>query len=345
MDSLPPRQQLVAPGKWPLVGERQPRNDPRPWLLEVCGQVAHPMRFTLDELQACPTVTRAVDIHCVTRWSKLDVAFTGVPLAAVLHKCSPLPGARFVSFVARSERDHSTSLPLTDALSLETLLVWAANAAPLETCHGGPLRVVVPGRYFYKSLKWLTRIELLAEDRLGYWEAETGYHNVADPWQEQRYMAPTLSKQEASALIANRDFSGRDLRSIDASGRDLAGLNARQALLRDANFSKCNLQRACFDGANLSNANLDGADLRKASFRGGDVEGASFAGADLRGADFSGASLFGATFCHELQPLRAARIDRSTRISPDQLEALTPVQMEFVHRSLSNALDPTAPTT
>jgi hypothetical protein len=305
-----------------------------------------------------------VDIHCVTRWSKLAVAFRGVLLEHVLaqarhsaaaHRSAgavwPQPAAGstaascdtqsaldapFVSFVARSDRRHSTSLPLDEALTLGALVALEAEGRPLAEEHGGPVRVVVPGRYFYKSLKWLERIELLAEDRLGFWEATAGYHNTADPWQQQRYMAPTLSRREAERLLAGRDFSGRDLRSIDASHRQLDGLQARQALLRDARFVGCRLRGACFDGANLSNAHFQQADLRDATFRGADVEGADFTGADLRGADFTGASLLGVTFCHEEEPSppRSARIDASTRIAPPQIEQLTPPQMAYVLRAI-----------
>jgi DMSO/TMAO reductase YedYZ molybdopterin-dependent catalytic subunit len=336
--SLPPGQQLVAPGKWPFVGERQARADNSPWSLTIAGAVSRPRAYSLGDLRALPQVERAIDIHCVTRWSKLGARFSGVPLADLLEAAGPDPAARFVSFVARSERAHSTSLPRDEALSLNTLVALDYEGAPLPPEHGGPVRTIVPGRYFYKSLKWLERIELLPEDRLGYWEATAGYHNTADPWREQRYIAPSLTKQQAAALIAARDFSGRDLLSINAAGHDLAGLVARGALLRNADFRRCNLRRACFDGANLTNAHLEAADLREATFRGADLEGVNFAAADLRGADLSGASLFGATFVEERdgQPMAetAAQFDPRTRLEAEQLEALTPVQFAFVSRAL-----------
>ncbi len=80
------------------------------------------------------------------------------------------------------------------------MIVWSVEGQSLTSEHGGPLRMIVPGRYLYKSLKWLTRIELLEIDRLGYWEAEAGYHNHADPWREERYLAPELTKQQVAAL-------------------------------------------------------------------------------------------------------------------------------------------------
>jgi hypothetical protein len=223
---------------------------------------------------------------------------------------------------------------LDDALALGALLATHHTGQPLPSGHGGPVRVVVPGRYFYKSLKWLARIELLAEDRLGYWEAEAGYHNHADPWREERYLAATISRHEAAQLISRRDFRGLDLRGIDAGGRDLAGLMAEGALLRDANFRGANLTRANFASANLSNAHLERAVLRGASFQEADVEGADFGGGDLRGADFRGASLLGTTFVNSAGRL-AARIDSSTRMDIDRLDDLFPEQAEFVRQALS----------
>jgi hypothetical protein len=325
----------VAPGKWPIVGERAPRDVPEVWELRVEGLVERPLRVTLAELQRWPAMTQAVDVHCVTRWSRPGMVFRGVPLARVLEAARPQEGAKFVSFVARSARDHSTSLPLADALSLSALLAYEAEGKALAVEHGGPLRVVVPGRYFYKSLKWLERIDLLAEDRLGYWEGQAGYHNTADPWREERYMATALDKQEAARLLAKRDFSGRDLRSIAAAGMELRGLRARGALLRDADFSRSDLRGACFDGANLSNARLIGSDLRGAMFLGADVEGADFTGADLREADLRGASLFGATFFDEsATATTGAKIDGTVRVTTDQLEALTPSQAAFLRGAL-----------
>lgn len=333
---LPPGQQLAAPGKWPLVGERAAAPGPADWTISVIGCVERPQTLNLAGLRALPWVEQTIDIHCVTRWSKPAMRFEGVPLAEVLSVARPTPEARYLSFVARSDRGHSTSLILDDALELNTLVALEAEDQPLPAEHGGPVRVVVPGRYFYKSLKWLERIELLAADRLGYWEREAGYHNTADPWQEQRYMAPDLSKQEAQAALASRDFSHRNLRSLDARGRDLSGLNARGALLRDADFRGSRLHRACFDGANLTNAHFQDADLTGASLLGAGLEGADFSGADLRGADLRGASLFGATFCtftSRDNSSHGAHLDASPRFDAASLEQLAPDQAEFVERN------------
>ncbi len=338
---LPPHQQLVASGKWPMVGESAPdaaRRD-KPWQVRVSGLVARPQTWSVKELRALPQVDVRVDIHCVTRWSKPRMRLGGVLLRTVLDACQPLPAARFVSFVARSARRHSTSLPLADALELDTLLALSYEGEPLAEQHGGPIRTVVRERYFYKSLKWLEEIRVVAEDELGYWEKEAGYHNHADPWQEQRYIIPHIDNRLYRRLLKTRDFSGRDLLGIRAAGRNLTGLNARGAFLRDAHFEHSRLNGACFDGANLSNAHFEGAHLCNASFcsdqgRAADLEGADFRGADLRGADLTGASLFGATFCPEdsedSEDWGPALLDQTTRIELAGLDRLTPKQRTCV---------------
>jgi hypothetical protein len=275
--------------------------------------------------------------------------FGGVPLATLLEAAGPLPSARFISFVARSERNHSTSLPLQTALELNALIALTWQGEPIAVSHGGPLRVVVPGRYFYKSLKWLERIDLLAEDRLGYWEGEAGYHNMADPWKEQRYIASGWGAREARELLAGRDISGKSLLGLSAAQLDLTGLKASGAVLRNADFRGARLKEACFDGANLSNAHLESADLRRASFRcqegrPADLEGANFHGADLRGADLAEASLFGATFYEAGESsVPGARLDATTRVGASGLEQLTPAQRQYVEEGLKAPADPSSP--
>lgn len=330
---LPPGQQLASRGKWPKVGEPTPTNLPEDWTVTVAGLCRRPQTFSLDDLRRMPKVERAVDIHCVTRWTKLGMRFGGVLLSDLLTIVEPDPAARFVSFTAHSARRHDTSLPLADALDLETLVVWEVDGEPMPVEHGGPVRVIVPRRYFYKSLKWLREIDLTATDRLGFWEREAGYHNTADPQLEQRYMAPALSRLEVRAALKGRNFAGRELRSIDCRGHDLARLNARGAVLRDADFGGCPLTGADFAGANLSNARFQQADLLGASFASADVEGADFAGADLREADFRGASLFGATFI-SADPQHPTQLDASTQFDSTALDALMPEQEAFVRASV-----------
>jgi DMSO/TMAO reductase YedYZ molybdopterin-dependent catalytic subunit len=329
-DRLPPNQKEVTRDRWPLVGEKAPSASNEPWTLTISGAIAHPSVWTLRELQSLATDRITVDIHCVTRWSKLGASFTGILLERLIALCQPQETARFISFIARSDRSHSTSLPLKDALDLGTLIALDFEGEPLPTEHGGPVRTVVPRRYFYKSLKWLERIELLNEDRLGYWEADAGYSNIGDPWTEDRYIASNLSASTIQRVLSARDFRGLDLRGLRAESFDLAGLKAENALLRDARFRGANLEWACFDQANLSNAHLQNANLRGASFRYADVEGADFRGADLRGADFTGATFLGATIYAEededASTNGSARIDETTIVDPtlnDDLMLLT----------------------
>lgn len=332
--NLPPGQQLAAPGRWPPIGERAPRPWKKPWRLLVDGAVWQPTVWSIDELKEIDTCRRTIDIHCVTRWSKLGVEFEGVPLSSLLHEVRPAAMARYANFAAHSMRDHTTSLPLADLHRLDALVAWAADGEPLSEIHGGPLRLVVPGRYFYKSLKWLTRVELMAEDDLGYWESTAGYHNHADPWREERYMAPALDRAEARRRLADRDFAGADLRSIDAADYGLDGLRAAGALLRDADFRRARLRGASFDRANLSNAHFDGADLREASFVEADLEGASLVGADLRGANFTGALLTAVTFFASSGEAQDAQLDAATRIDPAAIEHLMPDQADRLRRAL-----------
>jgi hypothetical protein len=261
--------------------------------------------------------------------------FSGVALSELLQLAAPTDDARYVSFVAIGERKHSTSLPLDDALSLNSFVAFACDGQPLPVEHGGPVRMIVPGRYFYKSLKWLHRIELLREDRLGFWEETAGYHNAADLWAEQRFVATKLDRDLTAKLLAARDLSGQSLTGIDLQGYALAGLQARRATLRDARLSRCNLQNACFEEAVLANAHFQEANLRGASFRGADVEGVDFAGADLRNVDLSVSSMLGVSFIHEsFDESRAIRVgatlDDTTIIPTHLLNDLSPPQAEYV---------------
>ncbi|MGV3720301.1 MAG: molybdopterin-dependent oxidoreductase, partial [Actinomycetota bacterium] len=166
--ALPPGQKVIS--RLAVTGEREPAPfAPAEWRLTVHGLVARPLTLALDELLAWPAVDRIWDTHCVTSWSHLGTRWRGVPLKAVLDHAQPQPGARFVRFVAYSPRSHDTTLPLAYALE-HSLLAYECEGQPLTPEHGAPVRVVTEGKYFYKSLKWVHQIELLAEDRLGYWE-------------------------------------------------------------------------------------------------------------------------------------------------------------------------------
>lgn len=332
---LPPGQQLVAPGKWPIIGERQPAAIDAPWSLQCYGEISQPDTFSVSKLRNLPQTEIITDIHCVTRWSMLQVKFRGVLLADFLDVVRPTKQAKFISFVARSARKHSSSLPLDVAIAQRTLLALDVAGEPISTEHGGPIRNIVSGRYFYKSVKWLTEIELLASDRLGFWESESGYHNNADPWAEERYLAGSIDKRDAARLIASKDFSNQNLLSLSAANRELNQLRASQAALRNADFSHSSLLSADFQAANLSNANLRHADLRGAIFVDADLEGADLTAADLRGANFSGSSLIGASFFDPaIGPESGARFDDQTILPDEVIGPLFPQQLQFVREQL-----------
>ena len=335
---LPPGQQLAAADKWPSVGESTPKPPQGEWTVSIIGEVHSPETWSLSQLQQMPQVTFTTDIHCVTRWSKPNMEFSGVMLNDLLANVGLNSTAKYLSFESYSDRNHSTSLPFEDAIGLQTMIALQANGQPLSTLHGGPVRTIVPKRYFYKSLKWLKKIEVLAEDKLGYWEAEAGYHNEADPWRQQRFMAAGITKQQMKKILDAKDFRGKDLRSFEAQGHALQKMNAEAALLRNANFRECDLQSANFNGANLSNAYFQNADLRGASFVGSDLDGVNFSGADLREVSFSKASLFGTSFVEptdaDESEWLAARIDQTTHFDEGAISILTPVQFDYVSQQL-----------
>lgn len=314
-DWLPPGQTATA--KFPVVGEKEPSlqaRDLERWRLRLEGLVEEPLELTYDEVLALPRAELITDIHCVTGWSRRDARFEGFPLAVLLRRARPLATARFVSFEAWSPRLHDTSLPLQLALH-QTWLVYGHDGERLELEHGFPLRALTPSRYFYKSLKWVHRVELLAEDHLGFWERESSYHNVGDPWPgDQRFTTGSLRPERLDRFKKATSFAAwrgkvllsADLRGWHPGGPDLRDLQLKNCDLRGAEMAGVDLR-----GANLSLSDLRGANLRGADLRGADVEGADFSGADLRDADFRN-TLLSATrfFVPPEEGLReAARVD------------------------------------
>src|SRR5690349_10364214 len=180
---LPPGQYLTE--KWPVLHAGTiPHTDLATWDFEVFGEVEEPITLTWDELRALPATEVTVDIHCVTRWSRFDARFRGVHWRELAQLCRPRPSARFA--IAHAEAGYSENLPLPALEEENAIVAYEADGEPLTAEHGGPVRLVVPSRYFWKSAKWLNGIELAAADRPGFWE-RYGYHNDADPWQEERY--------------------------------------------------------------------------------------------------------------------------------------------------------------
>ena len=180
---IPPGQ--IETRKWPVLHTgKVPRIDLTAWRFRVTGLVERPLEVAWHELQALPRQETVCDIHCVTRWSRLDNRFGGVPVRALLQQARPLPEAKFV--LVHAEEDFSTNLPLADLDRDANLLALTHGGEPLTPEHGGPVRLLVPHLYFWKSAKWVTGFELLAEDRAGFWE-EGGYHMRGDPWREERF--------------------------------------------------------------------------------------------------------------------------------------------------------------
>ncbi len=182
-DRLPPGQRLVQ--DWPVLDLGvQPDVKPENWRLRIEGLVMAPVRLTLDEFRALPQAERVNDIHCVTQWSRYDNSWEGVAVTDVLALARPKEEARFVSLT--SYDGYTTNLLMDDFARPENLFAHSWEGKPLTRQHGGPVRLVVPHLYFWKSPKWVTRVELLREDRPGFWEVR-GYHNRGDPWMEERY--------------------------------------------------------------------------------------------------------------------------------------------------------------
>lgn len=180
---LPPRQARTK--KWPVLDAHGPPSmSPAEWRLEVSGLVEEPLVLDWSAYRALPRVKVFADMHCVTRWSRLGNLWEGVATREILGRARVRSSARFV--IAHGyDHGFTTNLPLDAFLYEDSVLADLHDGEPIEVLHGGPLRLVIPRLYAWKSAKWLSKIELVEEDRAGYWE-ELGYHMVGDPWQEQR---------------------------------------------------------------------------------------------------------------------------------------------------------------
>jgi DMSO/TMAO reductase YedYZ molybdopterin-dependent catalytic subunit len=180
---LPPGQRLVR--DWPVLDLGvQPHVPLEIWTLTIDGAVENPVAWDWDAFMAQPQRTFVSDIHCVTAWSRYDNRWEGVAASHVLQMVRPKVEARHVAL--HSHDGYTTNVTLEVFSAPDVLIAHSWERAPLDREHGGPARLVIPGSYFWKSAKWLRRIEFLAEDRPGFWE-ERGYHNEGDPWKQQRY--------------------------------------------------------------------------------------------------------------------------------------------------------------
>ena len=180
---VPPGQYLTDGFPVLTVGP-DPDYDLSTWDFQVYGEVEDELQLSWDELLALPQKDVVTDIHCVTRWSKLDTAWRGVAVSDLLARARVKPEGKFV--MAYSDGGYTTNLPLGAVLDDDVLLAHTFDGKPLEHEHGGPLRLLVPKRYFWKSAKFVRKLEVMSEDRMGFWELN-GYHNDADPWKEQRH--------------------------------------------------------------------------------------------------------------------------------------------------------------
>ncbi len=181
---LPPGQKEVK--NWPVLdlGVQPNIVPPRVWKLDIGGLVENPLTWTLDEFMALPQEDFVSDIHCVTQWSRFDNHWKGVSARRIMELVRPKVEARHVIF--HSYDGYTTNVKREVFEEPDVLLAHSWEGKPLPRDHGGPVRVVIPSWYFWKSAKWVTRIEFAAEDRPGFWEVR-GYHNAGDPWKEDRY--------------------------------------------------------------------------------------------------------------------------------------------------------------
>jgi DMSO/TMAO reductase YedYZ molybdopterin-dependent catalytic subunit len=180
---LPPGQSLTL--KWPVlhIGD-VPAFDPKTWNFRIGGLVENPLQLTWDEFTSLPMKEVTADMHCVTRWSRFDVNWEGVPFAEVAKLAQPKPEAKFVMVLA--EQDYTSNVPLADLMRPTTLFALKHNGEPLPPDHGYPIRLVVPHLYAWKSVKWVRGLNFMASDAPGFWE-ENGYHMYGDPFREERF--------------------------------------------------------------------------------------------------------------------------------------------------------------
>lgn len=182
-DRVPPGQYVTD--KWPVLtyGDT-PEIEPEEWTFEIAGLVKDKRIFSWREFQSLPRVAVTADFHCVTRFSTLDNGWEGVATRELMRHVEVDPEASHV--LVHCFGGYTTNLPLEDFLSEHALLADRHNGRPLPVDHGGPVRLVVPHLYAWKSAKWVSGVELSPEDRRGFWE-ENGYHTYGDPWTEQRF--------------------------------------------------------------------------------------------------------------------------------------------------------------
>jgi DMSO/TMAO reductase YedYZ molybdopterin-dependent catalytic subunit len=177
---------LVADHEVAGIARGLPRFNAVGWDFKIDGLVEEPLRLTWEEFRALPQVEVISDFHCVTRWSRLDNRFRwkGARFTEVLKRVKMKTGVAYVLVLA--EEGYTSNVPLQDLERPDVLFAFEHDGEPLPVEHGGPLRLVVPQLYAWKSVKWVRGLTLLDHDQLGFWE-RNGYHAYGDPWKEQRY--------------------------------------------------------------------------------------------------------------------------------------------------------------
>lgn len=182
-ERLPPGQRLVS--DWPVLDLGiQPHVSTDVWQLAIDGAVQHPVSWHWADFMAQPQIDDVSDIHCVTAWSRYDNRWTGVSTRHVLAVVQPLADVRHV--ILHGYDGYTTNVTLEVFSDSDCLIAHSHDGAPISRQHGGPARLVIPKFYFWKSAKWLKRIEFVTGDKPGFWEVR-GYHNEGDPWLEDRY--------------------------------------------------------------------------------------------------------------------------------------------------------------
>ncbi|HXV44685.1 MAG TPA: sulfite oxidase-like oxidoreductase, partial [Anaerolineae bacterium] len=171
--------------KWPVLHVGSiPQFNPAAWDFYIWGLVKQPKRFTWPEFSALPMVQQVSDMHCVTRWSKFDSTFEGIPVAEVMKHVELLPEAKYV--MVHADPGYTTNLPVNELLEEDVMFALKYEGQALAPEHGYPVRLLVPKLYLWKSAKWVRGLEFMAEDQPGFWE-QYGYHNHGDPWKEERF--------------------------------------------------------------------------------------------------------------------------------------------------------------
>ena len=180
---VPPGQYIVR--DFPVLSAGPtPRTPLDQWTFMIQGLVREPVKWTWGEFLQLPSQEFIRDIHCVTKWSKLDTRWQGVTVDTLFEHVELDPKAKYVT--AFCDGGYTTNVPLADLVNGQAFVGYKYDGTPLAPEHGGPARLVVPHLYFWKSAKWVRGLHLMAEDRPGFWEG-LGYHNRGDPWKEERY--------------------------------------------------------------------------------------------------------------------------------------------------------------